>query len=190
MTQLQPKPEKFLRGPKTPQHSHTKRRHNLFGTTTSQGVAPSDHRQGSLRRRSTEKAKGKVAAYPMPPAQEQDRQTQPERLYNNRRKPAAVHAVKNCRHSRNSHRRKPIESSTNAYPAQCRMKEGRTKTLLKAKSENLRCSKDTANPTDKRMPHPHRITMHPHWKHHTTQAHNGVRLAAKRSQSQPPQAKP
>ena len=149
MTQLQPKPEKFLRGPKTPQHSHTKRRHNLFGTTTSQGAAPSDHRQGSLRRRSTENTKGKVAAYPMPPAQEQDRQMQPERLYNNRRKPAAVHAVKNRRHSRNSHRRKPIESSTNAYPAQCRMREGRTKTLLKAKSEICAALKTQQTPQTK-----------------------------------------
>ena len=84
----------------------------------------------------------------------------------------------------------PSRGSTNVYPAQCRMKEGRTKTLLKAKSENLRCTKDTANPTDKRMPHPHRITMHPHWKNHTMQTHHGVRNAAKRSQSQPPQAKP
>ena len=82
----------------------------------------------------------------------------------------------------------PSRGSTNAYPAQCRMREGRIKTLLKAKSENLPCTKDTANPTDKRMPHPHRITKHPHWKHHTTQAHHGVRHAAKRSQGQPPQA--
>ena len=62
--------------------------------------------------------------------------------------------------------------------------------MLKAKYENLRCSKDTANPTDKRTPHPHRITMHPHWKHHTTLALLGVRLAAKRSQSQPQQVMP
>ena len=77
----------------------------------------------------------------------------------------------------------PSRGSTIAYLAQCRMREGRTKTLLKAKSENLRCPKDTANPTDKRMPHPPRITMHPHWKHHTSKALHGVRLAAKRSQS-------
>ena len=56
----------------------------------------------------------------------------------------------------------PTRGSTIAYPAQCRMRKGHTKTLLKAKSENLRCPKDTANPTDKRMPQPHRTTMHPH----------------------------
>ena len=56
----------------------------------------------------------------------------------------------------------PTRGSTIVYPAQCRMKEGRTKTLLKAKSESLRCRKDTANPTDKRMPQPYHITMHPH----------------------------
>ena len=140
--------------------------------------------------RSIKNAKVKAAAYPTSPEQEQDGQTQPERLYNNRKDSATVHAVQNRRHSRNSRRRKPTRGSTNAYPAQCRMREGRTKTLLKAKSENLHCSKDTANPTGKRMPHPHRITMHPHWKHHNTQAHHGVRLAAKKSQSQPLQAKP